>query len=277
MLQAFASVGAEVCDVTLKGTKQKLEFMADVPAAWLSEQLPTMLEKADRLECSLIVRPRVADGCVLVQLDDLNAETVARLSDFAVCVIETSPEKLQAFVAVSDVADEKEREVLRARLIAATGADKGATGAARLAGSFNAKEKYRQGDNSFVCVRLVSVAAGRMVTVAELDAADLLAALPPQPTPSVADADADEKRGVVARVSRREPSYAKAQASVRHKTDGSIDRSAVDALFAVTCLNWKWTESETLDILKRNSPKAAERRDDYAERTVAWAVTQARV
>ncbi len=275
MLQAFAAAGAYSFDVTLRDTKQKVEFMADVPFAWLSEQLPRMLEKADRLESSLIVRPRVGDGCALVQLDDLNAETVARLSDFAVCALETSPNNYQAFVAVSGVADEKERESVRARLIAAAAADKGATGAARLAGSFNAKEKYRQADNSFVCVRLVSVSPGRTVTVAELDAAFLLAAIPPQPTPSVSDSD--EKRGVVARVPRREPSYEKAMASVRRKADGSVDRSAVDALFAVTCLNWNWTPAETVNILRRNSPKAAEKsRDNYAERTVAWAESQAR-
>lgn len=79
---------------------------------------------------------------LIVQLDDLRAATVNPIKSFVSCVTETSTAKYQAFVAISDGAYYEAREIRR-RLISGTQADTGATGAFRVAVSFNAKAKHR--------------------------------------------------------------------------------------------------------------------------------------
>ncbi len=72
-------------------------------------------------------------------------------------------------------------------------------------------------------------------------------------------------------VPRTPPSYERCLQSVRVKENGEPDRSDADLLFAVICLDWKFSFDETVVLLRRVSSKAKVRRDDYAERTVRLA------
>ncbi len=79
-------------------------------------------------------------------------------------------------------------------------------------------------------------------------------------------------------VPRTVPSYEKCLQSVAIKTKGKDagkpDRSFADLLFAVTCLDWKFSVDETVALLKRVSAKARAKKDDYAERTVRLALSR---
>src|SRR6185369_11772422 len=107
------------------------------------------------------------------QLDDLSGSQLDRVCRFSFLVLETSPENFQAWVAVTDATPETIRRVKKA-----AGADRNASGATRLAGSYNFKSKYAP---NYPRVRLHSIAPLLVVTVGQLDRAGLIA--PKEHTP----------------------------------------------------------------------------------------------
>jgi hypothetical protein len=266
MITAFQTAGADYFDVTLKNlVGEKVKFHRSLAVRSLRDKLAAVMEQAELESLSVIIRPR-SRASLFIQLDDINANAVQLIRGFSCLVLETSPENYQSFVVIPRVSGKAEEESIRRQLIQAVGADEGATGAARLAGSLNVKDKHRSPDGRFPRVRLVSIAHSRSVAVSELKEAgfikDSLAegvAVAPQP-----EVESKRRR-------RRPPVYEMAVQAVRAKHDGQVDRSAVDAHYAVVCLDWGFTFDETVDLLRMNSPKAAERSDDYVVRTVAWA------
>jgi hypothetical protein len=281
MLSAFQTIGVDVWDVMIQyeksATKEKefcgrrrLSFMWESVEHWLEDSL-----------CSLIVKPHLPKDTsthALVQLDDLTAEVVARVQQFAFCVTETSPGSFQAFVAVWLGATDYKQT--KQGMIVATGADKGATGALRLAGSFNTKQKHRRADGSYPRVRLVMVEHSRIVTVADLRAVGLYVDVPPvshPPAPSATQIAPHKRRRVGS--ARRVPSYDKALQSVQVKDDGEPDRSAADLLFAVTCFRWRppLSPDEVAALLMQHSEKARKRKDAdwYIQNTINEALQRA--
>lgn len=266
MVTALSRAGATCFDVTLTNAAGgRVQFLGATDVTTLRAKLPSLMRRAERKHLNIIVRPRPA-GAGFIQLDDIDEATVRRLETLACCVTETSPNNFQAFIALAGPIPEGELEEIRHRLIAAARADKGASGAGRLAGSLNVKDKHRQTDGTYPRVRLVSVRHDQRVTVAELQAEGLLADLPPAPaTPP----QSSRRRRL-----RRAPSYEHCVSVVRRKSDGEIDRSAVDYLYAVTCLDWGFSSDETVNLLRANSPKAQERAAEYANRTVTRALRE---
>jgi hypothetical protein len=142
------------------------------------------------------------------------------------------------------------------------GANKGASGGLRWIGTHNFKTYRKSADGSFPRVRLLAANFGRTATPAELETLGLLA--PPRPP------QLNLQRPPKAKASRA-PSYERAAARVKRKPNGSQDRSGIDLLYAVTCLDWGFSEGETIDLINSHSTKARPRKDDYAAGVVAGA------
>ena len=138
MLDAYASVGATHFEVTwTNATGDKQRFRRHVPIAELKTNAPGLLEHAARQQRNLIVRPH-GTAVHFIQLDDLNAEKLPALAPAVFLTLETSPGNFQAWVALSTLRD---KDFAR-RLRKGTGADPTASGATRIAGSLNFKDKY---------------------------------------------------------------------------------------------------------------------------------------
>ncbi|MEJ7577574.1 MAG: hypothetical protein WKF74_11280 [Pyrinomonadaceae bacterium] len=179
-------------------------------------------------------------------------------------------------ISLPENTSDEESNIIKDRLFAvlnSMGANKGANGGLRWAGSMNCKPKYKTEDGSFPRVKLLFSSMNRIVTVDELEALGLLGVIKPT------ENSVEVLRGVsrVNEKPKQAPSYEKALASVRRKDDGEPDRSAADLHYSVTCLDWGFNERETIDLLKSKSEKARERRDKYAENTVRVALQKHRL
>ena len=169
MLAAFASVGVERFDLTLTDvTGGKAAFRGNQTLDQLSTTLPAILQAAARQQNNVIVRPR-SSGPALVQLDDLDSDAEARLRPVSFLTLCTSLGNYQAWVAVAEADADFAR-----RLRKGTGADPSASGATRVSGSLNFKEKYAP---AFPRVETVHARPGRVVTQAALEALGVVAPL----------------------------------------------------------------------------------------------------
>jgi len=168
MLSAFGSVGATHFDVTLKderaGTAVKFDKGRTLNGLTLS--LASLLYRAEQEQIDIIVRPRGKNESALIQLDDLNAESVQKVKEFAFAVIETSRGNFQAWLCVTDA-----NETTARQLRETTGADLHASGAVRLCGTINHKKKYAP---HFPAVRLIESQPGQTTTTGELRKSELL-------------------------------------------------------------------------------------------------------
>src|SRR5271154_1813905 len=194
MLDAFARVGATQFDVTWTtrgGAKDG--FRRGVKLADLARAFPAMLDDATRKQRNLIVRPH-GQAVTFIQLDDLAPAMLARLAPAVFLALQPSPGNFQAWIAISGAED---KDFAR-RLRKGTGADATASGATRVAGSLNFKDKYAP---DFPRVRIEQTTPGRKATHAELDQLGLVAAreAPPRPSPA---------RPRIRTSARKWPSYA---------------------------------------------------------------------
>src|ERR1700730_8042201 len=175
MLDAFASVGAIRFDVTWTTRGGDKEwFQRGVSLADLARTLPHMLDTAAARERNVIVRPH-GPGVSFIQLNDLTADRLARLAPAVFLTLETSPGNFQAWLAIPGAED---KDFAR-RVRKGTGADATASGATRVAGSLNFKDKYAP---SFPRVAIRQAQPGRKTSADELEQLRLVAApeeLPP--------------------------------------------------------------------------------------------------
>jgi hypothetical protein len=173
-------------------------------------------------------------------------------------ILKTSPANFQAWVATSG-ADDKD---FARRLRKGTGADATASGATRVAGSLNFKEKYAP---DFPRVEIEQAQPGRKATPAELERLGLVAA--PEPTPRQSSAPARPR----ARASNRKwPDYARCVEGAPLNSDKTgPDISRADFTFCMIAADWGWSVNETAERLMQESPKAQERENGeaYAART----------
>jgi hypothetical protein len=138
MLDVLVSVGAARFDVTwTNAAGDKERFRRNVSPAELTRTLPEILSDAIRRQRNLIVRPH-GPRVSFIQLDDLKADKLLPLAPAVFLTIETSPGNFQAWLALPGMED---KDFAR-RLRKGTGADTTASGATRVAGSLNFKEKY---------------------------------------------------------------------------------------------------------------------------------------
>jgi RepB DNA-primase N-terminal domain len=255
MLDICASVGARAVDLTLTNSDgEKESFRRDLSLAGLARALPAMLADATAKKRNVIIRPH-GTGTVFLQLDDLDAGKLARVAPLCFVALETSPGNFQAWLAIPG----REDKDFARRMRKGTGADPGASGATRIAGSLNFKPKYAP-DYPRVAIRTAQ--PGRTVTAAELEQLGLVAPkehftqLPP------ARFEAEHMRTW--------PDYQyNLERAKPNKTGDGLDLSGVDFVWCMTAATWGFGVSDTAEMLLRVSEHARlpANGKEYAERT----------
>jgi hypothetical protein len=124
---------------------------------------------------NLIVRP-TGPEVVFVQLDDIAADQLDRLRPSSCLIIETSPGNHQAWIAVSGVDKAESKDFVRRVRKAVGDPDMSASGATRVSGLPNWKEKYLPKPP---IVTIIHATPGRVMTPEKLQGMGLLAA--PEP------------------------------------------------------------------------------------------------
>ena len=255
MLDAFASVGAARFDLTLTDAAGvKVEFRPGLALDWLRPALPGILQVAAEYRHNVIVRPR-PDHAALIQLDDLDATGIDRVQPAAFLVLRTSPGSYQAWVAVADADGDFAR-----RLRKGAGADLAASGATRVSGSLNFKEKYAP---AFPRVETVHAHPGRIVTQGTLEALGVVA------LPEKAEA-AQTRARVSPRLpgARGWPDYRRCVENAPPAREGGRpDISRADFTWCLIAIDWGWGVEETAARLMQESRKAQENGEAYAVRT----------
>jgi hypothetical protein len=249
MLQAFESVEVERLALTLTTEdRQKIDFRPTLTMNGLRRYLPGLLDRSQLERLNIIIRPRVRIGTRLIQLDDLNVEKVRRVGEYGFLVLETSPGNYQVWLAVGASQSEFVRRLKRG-----VGADPGASGAVRLAGSMNFKRKYAP---NYPRVRLVSADVEQpYANVEHLEQAGLLAApFPPQREPGLG---LSSVRG--GRAPNAWPDYARCVAKAPVAEHGGPDISRADYVWAKIALQrFRWIQQpeRVVEKLSALSPKA---------------------
>jgi hypothetical protein len=257
MLDAFASVGATRFDVTQTTCSGKKEFFRrGVSLADLARTLPAMLDSAIAKQRNVIVRPHGPD-VTFIQLDDLRSDRLARVAPPAFLILETSPGNFQAWLAIPGAED---KELVR-RVRKGAGADPTASGATRVAGSRNFKDKYAP---DFPRVAIRETSARRRTSAGELEELGLLAAPAELPPLHVTPARAQTTVGG----NRRWPSYARCmEGAPLNSEETGPDISRADFVFCMTAITWGWSVDETAVRLMEESTKARANGEGYAELT----------
>jgi RepB DNA-primase from phage plasmid len=255
MLDAFASVGVERFDLTrTTRSEEKDYFRRGVAVAELRKAMPRMLDEATEQQLNVIVRPR-GPRVTFIQLDDLKAPTVASVTPAVFLVLETSPGNFQAWVAIDGAEDDD----FARRLRKGAGADRTASGATRVAGSLNFKDKYAP---DFPRVSIHQANPGRKTTAAELERLGLVAE--PEARPEFVTSPRPSTGS-----NRKWPSYAIAleRAPANHEKSGP-DTSSADIAWCMTAITWGWSiEEATRRLMEEPDSKASVRGLKYAEAT----------
>jgi hypothetical protein len=258
MIDTFASVGTTRFDVTFTTRSgDKDWFRRGMRLADLRHGIPDMLDAAVKCERNVIVRPHGA-GRTFVQLDDLKAEKLAALAPAVFLALETSPPRgnFQAWVALEGGED---KDFAR-RLRKGTGADATASGATRVAGSVNFKDKYAP---DFPRVALHQVNAGRIATIGELERLGLVS------PPEIVSKPLSPPRSRPGPGARKWPSYARClDGAPLNSEENGPDVSRADFVWCMTAVTWGWSIDETAERLAEESAKARQNGRAYVELTV---------
>ena len=246
MLDAFASVGATHFDVTWTTRAGEKEWFRRMSLAEIGRTLPAMLDSAPAKQRNVIVRPH-GPAVTFIQLDDLAPAMLASLAPAVFLTLQTSPGNFQAWIAM-DGAEDKD---FARRLRKGTEADATASGATRVAGSLNFKDKYAP---NFPRVAIEQAQPGRKTTPAELERLGLVAA----PEPPALATPSPARRRVGARA-RRWPDYSRCVEGAPLNSDKSgPDISRADFVWCMTALDWGWSAEQTAARLMEESRKAQE-------------------
>ena len=185
----------------------------------------------------------------------IKADKLPALASAAFLALETSPGNFQAWVALQSMPDKD----FSRRLRKGTGADATASGATRVAGSLNFKDKYAP---NFPRVKIQAAQPGHFTTPDELQRLGLVAEPEPvaQPlrvrTPRLADDN------------RRWPSYERClDGAPLNSEETGPDVSRADFVFCMTAITWGWNVQQTAERLMDESTKARTNGRGYADLT----------
>lgn len=258
---AFASVGVTDFKIVMvdetKPRGENCTLAEDADTEALADAMARYLERNRERPESLAVRP--AHARRLIQIDDAPPEVLERLAPFSFLQELTSPANGQAWLCLADnFTGDEEFKTQRGRLLSplkSTGANGGAYGSTRWPGSLNKKPQRCYADGESPRVQLLRVQSGRVTSLAELDAAGLLAPLPPKKTP-------EQVREIRSRLPKGWPSMDEFLA--RHK-----DRSTAEFAWSCRALELGWPPYRVEQELSRIGAKARTRtRDNYVSETV---------
>jgi hypothetical protein len=259
MLDLFASVGATRFDVTwTSAAGEEQNFRRNCMTAYLARILSAVLDDAAKKQRNVIVRPRGGSGVTFVQLDDLDADKLARVAPAVFLILETSPGNFQAWAALAEIAD---KDFVR-RFKKGAGADATASGATRIAGSLNFKAKYAP---DFPRVAIREAHPGRVTTADQLDQLGLVAApeIVAEPPKGISPPRSRPGPG-----NRKWPSYARClDGAPLNSEETGPDTSRADFVWCMTAITWGWTQDETAERLMEESTKAQANGRGYADLT----------
>jgi len=257
MLDAFSSVGANAFDLTITSENgEKVSFRRGVRGQELRRGLPDLLARCGGHRWNLIVRPKSPP--VFLQLDDLDGARRDQLESVSFLSLETSPGNYQYWIALPAVSGDD----FARRLRGAVGADPTASGATRVAGSYNFKPKYAP---EYPVVRVHHTARGLLVTEADLITKGFA---PPPHTQRPLRPKLDQDR----LKHRQWPSYQRCVAGAPYNHNRTArDISRADFTFALIALDWGWSVDEVADRLMLKSRKARENGLRYAFLTASRA------
>jgi RepB DNA-primase from phage plasmid len=264
MLNAFASVGATSFDVTrTTSAGDKDFFRRGVSLTDLARTLPGMIDAATAEQRNVIIRPH-GRSVSFIQLDDLAADRLPRIAPAVFLALETSPGNFQAWLAMRGGED---KDFAR-RVRKGTGADATASGATRVSGSLNFKDKYAP---NFPRVAIRFAHQGRMTTTAELEQLGLVA--PPEELPPSTSAPARAIPGS----NRKWPSYAHClEGAPRSQSNpGQPRRSIADFTWCMIAADWGWPVDAIARQLLEESAKARNNGPTYALQTATRATEAA--
>jgi hypothetical protein len=256
MLDVFASVGATHFDLThLNIEGEKRGFRPKQTIAQIKNSLPKLFPGAAERQNNIIVRP-YADKTHLIQLDDLDEPSLARVGEGYFLSLCTSPGNHQAWIAVTDLKNADNAKEFSRRLRKGAGADPSASGATRVAGTTNYKRKY---EPIFPTVTIVHSSPGRTITTAQLDALGLVAQ--PEPEKPAAILPLHPRR--VSEFNTRErhwPDYQRClQGAPPSKNGSGPDRSMADYFWCKMAAQRNWSVEEIAQKLIEVSERARER------------------
>jgi hypothetical protein len=241
----------------------------------LTRTLPALLGTANTNRLNLTIRPR-GSGVRFIQLDDLSTANhqiatpssgglsfgtwqMLDLAAESFIIIQTSPGNYQAWLAMPG---EHDRAVAR-RVKRATRADLTASGAGKIDGSLNFKDKYAP---DFLRITIRYAQPGRLTSPDELE---LLGLVAPLETFAPLSPAWPASRGT-----DKWPSYGKCLDGAPRNRDGrGPDRSRADYWFCFLAIQWGHGESDTVDRLMQESPKAREKGRSYVAQTARQAAT----
>jgi hypothetical protein len=256
MLDCFASAGATAFDVTWTNSAgEPRRFREAVAYADLTRTLPAMLQEATGRRYNLIVRPH-GPAVAFIQLDDLSSEKLARTAAAALLTLETSPDNFQAWLALAGDEDKE----FASRVRRGSGADVSASGATRVAGSINWKDKYAP---DFPRIEMRAAHLGRKVTAAELEQLGLVAAPVEYKPLHVSPAR------TIPGSNRKWPDYGRCLDGAPQNSEGTgPDTSRADIVWCMTAITWGFGVEETAQrLMEEPDSKAFERGEHYATNT----------
>lgn len=275
MLKLFASVGADRFDVTLTSLQgEKIRYRPNLDIQEVRCKIPKSLELAEEQQHNIIIRPRVSNkSAFFVQLDDLKDTQILKVQPAALLTLETSPGNYQAWIAIAADKVMPEKEIGSA-LRRSTGADISASGATRLAGSRNYKEKYAP---DYPTVTITQSSPALVMTTQQLQAMGLLtipSRVMPKPIP---------RNQWIEKKPKRFPDYDRClqNAPTNTKGDGA-DTSRADFTWCMIAIDWGWSVEETAAqlLIERTDDKKRHRNTqryaDITARSAANAVERNR-
>jgi len=263
MVDLFASVGADRFDVTLTSLQgEKIRYRPNLELGDVKHKISKSLELAEEQQQNIIIRPRVSDKArFFVQLDDLKDTQILKVQPAALLTLETSPGNFQAWMAIASSQAISEKEI-GSTLRRTTGADISASGATRLAGSRNYKEKYAP---DYPTVKITHSSPGLVMTTQQLQETGLLTVpsrMVPKPIPRN---EWTEKKP------KRFPDYDRCLQNAPTNTKGDApDTSRADYTWCMIAIDWGWSVEETAAQLLRERVDDRKRHRNsqrYAEAT----------
>jgi hypothetical protein len=253
MLESFITAGAYKFDWLRTNADKECVAGGYGPAhspRLMREALPSLVEIALNEQTNLIIRPHAQHPAVLLQLDDLSADMLKRIQPIAFLVIATSAAGRQAWVAAHGCDSGFCRRV-RERL----GADLGANGWVRVAGTLNVKRRYAP---NFPTVRIETAQPRAKVRPEEFHGLGFVA---PEPSAGVDRAS----HPVNGKGPNAFPSYERCLKGAPVTAAGQKDRSLADFTWCCIGIRWGWSVIEVADRLSQEPlSKAHERGWKYA-------------
>jgi len=174
MLAMFLSVDRDRFDLVLMaGDGSVVQAAMGLGPQEMLERLPTALQDSDAKNLDVMFLP-VAQGRsrepAIIRVDNLDPETVRRVSPYALVTLETEPQRYHCWLAV-DTGNWRSEAALR-RVAPST--SKGSSdGYCHIAGG-NISATHRGSERNSYRARLVSAATGLLNTVSQLDAKGLM-------------------------------------------------------------------------------------------------------